>query len=113
MAGMPGDARRHQVPQTLGASERDAHTNRERCWSRRARLAVVTLGVWVALAAAGCGGAAQTTTQHATAPGKPATVKPTTISAPTYRAGQYCHTKHQARYRSFGFVCADRHLRAA
>jgi hypothetical protein len=70
------------------------------------RRGVVAAAVGMAIAAAGCGGPAQHAAQAA------ATRKAATAPVPTYRAGQFCRTRLQSRYRGFGFACRDQHLRA-
>jgi hypothetical protein len=58
-----------------------------------------------ALAGAGCGDAVTSD-----APPTPRAVAATVADAPVYRAGQFCETANEARYRKFHFTCRGRHL---
>jgi hypothetical protein len=72
-----------------------------RSW-RAARLSIVVAAVMM-IGLTGCGGKATVkaaTSNHARA------VQP----APTYRAGQYCLTSKEAKYRTAGLTCKHHHL---
>ena len=65
------------------------------------------LGLLLAVAGGGCGSSATNSSRSDTVNTGPSYA----AAAPIYRAGQYCTTKLQARYRSFHFICSHNHLR--
>ena len=71
--------------------------------SHRRTLSVALLVA--ALAGVGCGDAATSGE-----PPAPRAVVRTVADAPVYRAGQFCETANEARYRKFHFTCRGHHL---